>query len=85
MIEAELREYSEALARQPRWLVLNKIDTVEESGRAEVVAAWRARLGWGGEVRVISAVTGEGVAELGRAVMAYFDSLEEEDSSAAGQ
>jgi GTP-binding protein len=85
LIEAELRDYSEALAQQPRWLVLNKIDTVAESSRAEVVEAWRARLGWDGEVWSISAATGAGVTELGHAVMAYFEGLEEEKSTAPGQ
>ncbi len=85
VIEAELRAYSEALAEQPRWLVLNKIDTIEESRRAEAVAEWCRRLGWEGEVRAISSATGEGVAELGQAVMAWFERLDKDESTAAPQ
>ena len=48
VIEGELREYSDALATQPRWLVLNKIDTIEASGREAVTETWRSRLGLGG-------------------------------------
>ncbi|MGD8324089.1 MAG: GTPase ObgE [Gammaproteobacteria bacterium] len=82
VVETELRAWSDALAEQPRWLVLNKIDTVEESARARVVDTWCTRLGWEGEVWPISAATGEGVAQLAQAVMAYFEALREEEPSA---
>jgi GTP-binding protein len=75
VIENELREFSAALAEQPRWLVFNKIDTVAAEARAAAIERWRAHLGWEGEISVISAATGEGVAELGQAVMAWFDDL----------
>jgi GTP-binding protein len=85
VIESELRAFSEALADQPRWLVLNKIDTIEESRRADVVESWLRWLGWSGEVWAISAATGEGVAELGHAVMDYFDRLHAQASAANEQ
>ena len=84
VIEAELREFSDALAQQPRWLVFNKIDTVPPADRASVAERWREHLVWEGEIRVISAATGEGVAELGQAVMAYFDELNARESAADG-
>lgn len=78
VIEAELRSYSDALADQPRWLVLNKIDTVAESERDGLAEQWRGQLGWSGELRAISAVTGEGVSELAQAIMKYFDAANAE-------
>ena len=34
LIEAELRDYSEALAQRPVWMVLSKIDLVDEAAAA---------------------------------------------------
>ena len=75
VIETELRSWSAKLVEQPRWVVLNKVDTIEPSLRTQVVERWQARLGWSGKIFAISAATGEGVNELSHAVMAHFDAL----------
>lgn len=61
---AELKKYDRALARKPRWLVLNKIDLVPPEARAALVAGFRRRLRTRAPIHAISAATGEGCREL---------------------
>ena len=77
-IEAELGRYSERLARQPRWLVVNKLDLVPPEERDRVVAGLGEALDWRGPLFGISAATGEGVPELARSVMRYLNELDEQ-------
>jgi len=81
-LENELRAFSADLAGRPRWLVLNKIDTLDEAGRAarrrEVIEA----LDWQNPVFEISAVSGEGCQVLMSEVMTY---LETRDAEQAGR
>ena len=83
-IEAELEGYSEALAMQPRWLVVNKLDLLPPDTRGQRVADVKASLGWAEPAFGISAATGEGTAQLAEAVMAYLQaaasSTEEEEA-----
>ena len=62
-LEQELARFSSALARRPRWLVLNKRDALDEEGRAVVQAACKAVLPEA-PIFEISAVTGEGTEAL---------------------
>ena len=59
-IVRELERFSPTLASRERWLVLNKIDLLEEEARKEVVDEITSALGWTGPVFAISAVSGEG-------------------------
>ncbi|MGE0386725.1 MAG: Obg family GTPase CgtA [Gammaproteobacteria bacterium] len=70
-VEHELQLYSEALYRQPRWLVLNKIDLLPEPERRARIDGIVAGLGWTGPVHVVSALTGEGCRELMLAVAGH--------------
>jgi GTP-binding protein len=78
-IVRELRKYDVALHDKPRWLVLNKLDTLEgapgEPGtpRAKAVSAFRRRLRWSGPTFEISGLTGEGCAALCRAIWEHLD------------
>lgn len=67
-IVAELAKHSDELGNKPRWLVLNKLDLIDESERqARVDAfleAYRATSGYDGPVYTISAISGEGCREL---------------------
>lgn len=72
-IAAELGKYSERLTALPRWLVLNKIDVLAPEERERAVAAVVAELGWEGPAFAISALSGEGTAELAAAIMTYLD------------
>jgi GTP-binding protein len=70
-IVEELRKYDQQLHDKPRWLVLNKIDMVDEAEREAVVAKFVADYGWTGPVFVISALDGTGCSALTYAVMEY--------------
>ncbi len=78
-IVRELRKYDAALHDKPRWLVLNKLDTLEgapgERGtpRAKAVSEFRRRLRWSGPSFEISGLTGEGCAELCRAIWEHLE------------
>ncbi len=58
----ELRRYDAELYAKPRWLVLNKLDMLNDP--ADVQARFCEALGWNGPVFSISALTGEGTQEL---------------------
>lgn len=64
VIAAELKKYDPALARKPRWYVLNKIDALPPDARARVVADFRRKMRTKAPIYAISAVTGEGCAAL---------------------
>lgn len=60
VIAAELKMHDPALARKPRWFVLNKIDALPLDARDRVAAQFRRRMRTKAPVYAISAVTGEG-------------------------
>ncbi|MEE4361510.1 MAG: GTPase ObgE [Pseudomonadales bacterium] len=68
VIEEELARYSPALARLPRWLVLNKIDLFPEEDRLAAIARIRAAVGETTPLFAISAATGDGTTALMQAV-----------------
>ena len=63
-IVRELKKYDAALHRKPRWLVLNKLDMVASTERAELVSTFVRRLRFKGPVFEISALTREGCDHL---------------------
>ena len=72
-IVEELRKFDQALYDKPRWLVLNKIDMLDDqSGR---IARFVAQYDWKGPVFAISALTGAGCRELVYAIYAHIESL----------
>ena len=73
-IEAELKKFSPALAKQERWLVLNKMDLVPGKERAAHAKRLLNKLKWKGPVYRISAVNREGCREL---VMELMQRLEQ--------
>ena len=69
----ELEKYDPALAAKPRWIVLNKIDLVEEADRA-LIERYRSELAANGEpIFVISAATRQGCEELVKALAQRID------------
>ncbi|TDR76604.1 GTPase ObgE [Paludibacterium purpuratum] len=86
-IVEELRKYDEALHNKPRWLVLNKLDMLDDDERREKIEAFLDGLNWPRDVAddrdgfdmaahrvfTISALTGEGTRELTRAIMDYLE------------
>ncbi len=61
---AELKKFDAALARTPRWLVLNKIDLLDSTRRPTIAEQFRRRLRTKTPIFLISAVTGEGCRDL---------------------
>ena len=72
-IERELARFSDVLSSSERWLVLNKVDLVVPEEAADYCQRIIAGLNWHGRWFSVSAVSGEGTAELCRAVMAYLE------------
>jgi GTP-binding protein len=67
----ELRKFDPAVARKPRWIVLNKIDLVDPGRREQIAAEFRRRLRTKAPLFLVSAATGEGCRELVYAVARY--------------
>jgi GTP-binding protein len=70
-IVEELRKYDESLYNKPRWLVLNKIDMLQDA--EAVVKAFVKDYGWEGRVFAISAISGLGCKELTYAIMQHIE------------
>ena len=77
-IVAELRKYEEALFEKPRWLVINKIDRLDEEERQQRISAFLKDFAWDGPFFVISALTGEGCRELTYAIMDHLEKVKKE-------
>jgi len=75
----ELKRYDEALYNKPRWLVLNKIDMVENS--KQVTADFVKAYGWKGRVFSISAINNIGCKELTYAIMEHLDAVKLENEN----
>jgi len=67
----ELKKYNIELFNKPRWLVLNKIDLIEDISqiRDKIIK----ELNWSGEVCCISAINGEGCKEITYKIMEHID------------
>jgi GTPase len=78
-IVEELRKYDQSLFEKPRWLVLNKVDTLDGAPGASGterelrIAEFRRRYRWDGPTFEISALTGEGCRELCNAIWRHLD------------
>jgi GTP-binding protein len=82
-LEHELGKFSAELAEKPRWLVLNKIDLLDDETLALVRQDLLEKLDWKGPVFDVSAATGEGTEELAKAVMRELEFRREADESEA--
>jgi GTP-binding protein len=78
VIAAELANYSEELANKPRWLVINKTDLLLDEDQAVARDLLIEQLQWDGQVFEVSAATGAGTKELGKAIMQELERLTEE-------
>jgi GTP-binding protein len=75
-ILAELKRYDESLYEKPRWLVLNKLDLVENGQRESLRERITRGLDWQGPVYAVSALEGSGLDELCRDIMNYLENDE---------
>jgi GTP-binding protein len=78
-IAKELQRFSADLADKPRWLVINKIDLLDEDDRAAARDKLLADLDWNGPVFEVSAATGEGTDALAQAIIRELEALQETD------
>jgi len=62
-----------SLYNKPRWLVINKIDMVEDAKK--VAEDFVKKYGWQGPVFAISAINGVGCKELTYAIMDHLDEV----------
>lgn len=69
----ELERFSPALATQPRWLVLNKMDLVPVEKRAALQKRIVKGLRWQGPVFSVSAANREGTEEVCFKIMHYLE------------
>jgi GTP-binding protein len=79
----ELKKYDEALYHKPRWLILNKLDLLED--RDEKVAAFLKEFGEDIRHFTISAINGEGCKELTYAIMEHLTQIAEQERDAIAE
>ena len=77
-IAKELVKFSEDLADKRRWLVINKIDLLDDEDQAEASKDLLSKLDWKGRVFEVSAATGEGTQALAQAVMRELEEIAED-------
>ena len=63
-IVRELEQFSPTLAARPRWLVLNKVDLLDEQTLAERREAVLAALNWQGPVYEVAAIAKQGTERI---------------------
>ena len=76
-LQRELAKFSAELAEKPRWLVINKIDLLDDDTLALMKQDLVDELDWQGPVFEVSAATGEGTEALARAIMRELESRRE--------
>ncbi|MEM7565540.1 MAG: GTPase ObgE, partial [Pseudomonadota bacterium] len=72
----ELKRYDQALFEKPRWLVLNKVDLLNDEQRDGLVDEILKGLDWQGPVYCISAIQSAGVENLCLDVMKFLENDE---------
>ncbi len=80
----ELERFSPALAARERWLVLNKVDLLDEASKAECREAVLAALDWQGPVYEIAAINGAGTEALCRDIMLQLERWREAEEADPG-
>jgi len=73
----ELEKFSATLGKQPRWLLLNKLDMVPDEEREERCQSVIDALEWQGPVYRISALNKEGLTPLVHDLQEYLDARKE--------
>lgn len=82
LIESELRRFSPALAKRPRWLVINKAELLDDAALAEIRAHVYKKLSWHGNLYTVSAIQPHTLLTLLNDAMDY---LEEQPQAALAQ
>lgn len=79
----ELKKYDEALYNKPRWLVLNKLDLLQD--KDEKVAAFLQAFGGHERHFAISAINGDGCKELTYAIMEHLEQVAAQEAEAVAK
>ena len=79
-IVQELKKYDDELYNKPRWLVLNKIDMLEDS--ASKVKQFVKAFGWKDKVFAISAISNIGTQALTYAIMEHLEAVRQQEDEA---
>ncbi len=79
----ELRKYDEELYNKPRWLVLNKLDLLQD--KHETVAAFLSEFGTHTRHFAISAINGDGCKELTYAIMEHLEQVTKAEQAAIAE
>ncbi len=79
-IDRELERFSATLAGVERWLVLNKIDLLDEADAESRCADIVARLDWSGPVFAVSSLAGRNTEALCQRIMEHLDARRREES-----
>lgn len=78
IIERELKNFDAKLSRQPRWLVLNKIDLIPFEEREERITSIIKRLRWKKPWFAISGISREGTEAIAKKAMAFLDKVDQD-------
>jgi GTP-binding protein len=79
-IVRELERFSPTLAARERWLVLNKIDMLDDELLAERRAAVIEALAWQGPVYEIAAISGTGTQRICQEMMLALEKIKEQEA-----
>lgn len=79
----ELEKWSDELVSKPRWLILNKIDRLQDDEIEPSCKAIIKDLKWNGPVFKISAINGTGTKELMFAIMNFLEEQRRKDSESS--
>ncbi len=79
-ITQEMEKWSDELAGKPRWLVLNKIDRLQQDDVEKHCQAIVDELNWKGPVYRISALKGDGTRGLMFAIMDFLELRRQQDN-----
>lgn len=77
---AELEQWDRGLDRKPRWLVLNKIDRLDEDAVEQRCREILDGLHWTGPAFRVSAVRGDGLKQLIYSVMEFLEQEQAKDA-----
>ncbi len=75
IIIEELDQYSDKLAKKPRWLVFNKVDLMPEEEAEKIIANVLDALNWEDEYFKISAINKQGTKELCLKLALFMETL----------
>ena len=81
-IEQELALYDPELAQKPRWLVLSKSDLIPSDQQLDAMRTLQEMIGWQGHCFLVSAISGQGLVELKKAILGFLVETKKEKTSA---